>query len=72
MTYRKVRKAYCNKFGHYFKMTFSSKKTGKVNKKASKLASGRIMQYCLIHNKSGIDLLIESTDEQGKMERYKG
>lgn len=68
MTYRKVRKAYCKKFGHYIKMTFSWKQTGKVNKKASKLASGRIMQYCLKHNKNGLDLLIERIDEQGKLE----
>lgn len=68
MKYRKVKKAYCKKYFHIVRITFRNKKTGRINYKISKMESGNFMQKCLKHNKNGISVLLESIDEQGKME----
>lgn len=57
MSYRKLRKAYCRRFGIFIKVTFRLKKTGRVAYKPSKKATAIMLKEALYKNKPVLGLI---------------
>lgn len=51
MNYRKLRKAYCRRFGIFIKVIFKLKKTGRIARKESKKATAIMLKEALYKNK---------------------
>lgn len=50
MSYRKLRKAYCRRYGFFIKLTFKLKKTGRIARKESKKATAIMLKEALYKN----------------------
>lgn len=57
MSYRKLRKAYCRRFGFFIKLTFKFKKTGRIDRKESKKATAIMLKELLYKNKPVLGLI---------------
>lgn len=57
MSYRKLRKAYCRRFGIFIKVTFKLKKTGRIARKKSKKATAIMLKESLYKNKPVLGLI---------------